>query len=287
VSETGTPRTLLIERVLRHPWIAPLVVLGLVVVLLFRLDAQQRDALDSARRDAAANAERRGSALADEIGNAINERIGALRATRIREAVADSTILAAVDSAARDISGVSAVSFIFADGTILRGSNALLGSAGADIGRGSILGDPYVRSQETQRSAASGLVELPAGRRIFVFDPVVSSDSTEVVSTVVGELDPGAILRSALIALTNRDQAGFDVDFQYMLFAHGGAQITTVQSPPGWLSIDHPIRVADTEWVLRFAYEPVDDRTYATIRLLVGTTGTLLGLALAERMGVP
>jgi PAS domain S-box-containing protein len=271
---------------LRHPWIVPFFVIAAVATLLVVLDDQQRAGLESARREAAATAERRGSAIADEIGNAVSSRIGALRTAKVRfaqvqEAIPEPEFLAAVDSATRDMSGLTAISFVHPDGVIQAGSGSYLGRVGADLVRDSAVANAYGRAVSGMRIASTGLLELPLGRRIFIFDPVVTADSSDVLAVVVAELDPGAVLRAAISELGARDAPSLEVAGQYMLYAPGGVPITTVRPPPEWPTIERPIRVADTEWILRYAYEPVDVRTAGAIRLLVGGTGLILGLALA------
>lgn len=271
---------------LRHAWVAPVAVLGIVVLLLIRLDGEQRGDLAAAQRDAAADAERLASDLADEIGNVVSSRVGALRTAKVRftqvqDSISEAAFFEAVDSATRDLSGLSAISVVNPDTTVRAGNGAYLGRRGLDIEADTIVRNPYLRSTLTMRPAATGLLDLPIGRRIFLFDPVVNADSSGVLAVIVGEIDPGAILRSAIAASEDADA---DEPFRsglYALFAPPGTAITTVPLPPGWPTIDHPVRVADTEWTLRFAYEPVDERGFQATRFAIWIAGLGIGLTFA------
>ncbi|MEX2570315.1 MAG: ATP-binding protein [Gemmatimonadota bacterium] len=271
---------------LRHSWVAPLVVIVLMFALLMRLDEQQRQELETARRDAAAEAERGASNLADEIGNTVSSRVGALRTAKVRfsevtDSISEAAYFAAIDSATRDMSGLAAISLAQSVTEIQQGSGAYLGRIGLELSADTVVRNPYLRSISTLRTAASVLIELPVGRRVFVFDPVVSSDSSEVRAVVVGELDPGAILRSALATTGGRDQDAEPSSGLYAVYAPPGQAITTVPLPPGWPTIDVPVRVADTDWTLRFAYEPIDEGVFQATRLAIWVAGLGVGLALA------
>src|SRR5690606_7622309 len=129
--------------------------------------------------------------------------------------------------------------------------------------------------------AASGVLDLPIGRRVLIFDPVLSADSGEVIAIIAGELDPGAILREATGRRPIRDEGSERLPDWYSLTGPNGVQITNQHLPAGWLTITQPVRVADTDWLLRFAYEPVDQGEFQATRLAIWITGTALGLALA------
>lgn len=284
-NEPTRDRNLVMRWMLRHNWAAPLVVVTLVFVLLLRLDEQQQSELETTRREAATHAERRASALADEIGNTVATRIGALRTakirfTQVRDSISEASFFAAIDSATRDMSGLSSISLVYPDGSIQSGTGAYIGRSGLSLESDTVVATPYRRAVATMRYTATGLLDLPVGRRVFVFDPIVTSDSTAVLAVVVGELDPGAILRTA--SALRRDAEGDEtVSGLYALFAPAGQAITTVPLPPGWPAIEHPVRVADTDWILRFAYEPVDESMTQTLRWAIWLTGTVVGLALA------
>jgi PAS domain S-box-containing protein len=286
VDETGRDRNPVMSWLLRHNWAAPLIVLLLTFMLLLRLDDQQRGELRTAQREAAAAAERRAAGLADEIGNTVSSRVGALRAadvrfTQIGDSVSEAAFFAAIDSATRDLSGLSAISLVQPTGEVQQGAGAYLGRPGLDLQTDTVVRNPYMRSIATMRAAASGLVDLPVGRRVFVFDPVVNGDSTEVQAVIVGEMDPGAILRASLTSFEDRPQADPLASGLYALYVPPGLAITTVPLPSGWPATDVPVRVADTDWILRFAYEPTEEGVYQATRLAIWLAGLVIGMALA------
>src|SRR5690606_37861007 len=57
--------------------------------------------------------------------------------------------------------------------------------------------------------------------------------------------------------------------------------LTTQPFSGAWPAIDRPVRVADTEWTVRFAYEPVDENSVRATRYGAGIGGSILALALA------
>jgi PAS domain S-box-containing protein len=266
---------------LRREWVAPLAVLALVFALLVRLDQQQRAELHSARKDVALEAERRASDLSDVIGNTVSARIGALRTaklqlTQVSDSISERTFFMALDSVTRDLTGLTAISVVRPDGTIQLGSGGQIGSRGVDLGRDTVVSAPYLRAIATKQATASGVVELPAGRRVFVFDPVVSADSASVKAVVVGELEPSSVLRAAL-ASRGSEPAGL-----FAVYASNGVPINTSgRFPPGWPTLKQPIPVADTRWQLLWAYQPVQTDGFNAIRVLIWVTGIATGLALA------
>jgi PAS domain S-box-containing protein len=275
-------RSWLLRSLLRREWLAPLVVLGLVLVLLVRLDHQQSRELESERREAAAQAERRASRLADLLGNTVSVRIGSLKSaqlqlTRINDPQSERDFFAVLDSITRDLPGLTAMSLVQADGSIQQGSGAMIGRAGLDPETDSIVRNPYLRAITSMRTTATGVIERPSGRRVIIFDPVVSGDSSRVLAVIVGELDPSSVLRAAVTANPeDPSTAGL-----YALYGPNGVQITNVGLPAGWPFVPAPVQVADTEWQLRFAYEPLDTRGVNTTRVALWFTGVSLGAALA------
>ncbi len=272
----------LLRSLVRREWLAPLVVLALVLLLLVRLDHQQNREIESERREAAALAERRAARLADLLGNTVSVRIGSLKSaqlqlTRVNDPLSERTFFAVLDSITRDLPGLTAMSLVQADGSIQQGSGAIIGRAGLDLEADSVVRNPYLRSITSMRTTATGVVERPSGRRVIIFDPVVSSDSLRVLAVIVGELDPSGVLRAAVTS--NPDDpstAGL-----YALFGPNGVQITNVALPAGWPFVPAPVQVADTEWEVRFAYEPLETRGVNTTRVALWFTGISLGLALA------
>jgi PAS domain S-box-containing protein len=264
--------------------VAPLVVFGLVFALLMRLDREQTTNLVSARTEAASQAERVASRLADEVGNVVSSRIGTLQSaklqlTQVSDSISERSFFAALDSITRDLTGLQAISVVQPDGTIQQGSGALIGRSGFDITRDTVVSNAYNRALRTRSTSATGVIERAIGRRVFIFDPVISSDSARIQAIVVGELDPSGILRVALTSLQENVFTGL-----FALYGPNGTAITTTtraQLPEGWPQVRHEVSVGDTDWTMLFAFEPVDERGFNAIRLAIWVAGLGLALALA------
>lgn len=266
----------------KRPWVAPLLILLPVLAGLLVLDRLQTREMEADEREARSRTERRASQLADEIGNTIANRIGALRTrkmqfTQMSDSVSAQTFSAAVDSVTRDLTGLTSISVITPDGRIQRGTDASIGRRGLEIPGDTVVTQPYRRALHTGRPAATGVFDHPLGRRVIVFDPVLNSDSTRVQAVLVGELDPGAILRTAYASVPDSIRAGF-----FSLQGPVGIPITAVPVPPGWRTIEHPLRVADTDWRVRYAYEPVDPGFLPARRITTWVAGIVVGIALAS-----
>lgn len=267
---------------LRRGWVIPPLILLLVVALLWGVDRQQATEIASAQREAASRAEARASILTDELGNAISRRIGALQAqklqfTQVRDSVSQTTFSAAVDSVVKDLGGLISISVIGEDGALQRGSDASIGRRGMDVLRDTLVRNPYLRALNTRRATSTGVLEHFAGRRVLIFDPVLTADSSQVSAVLVAELDPGGILGSALSS-----EAGDSLrNDPYALFGPRGIAITRVPTPPGWPTIERPLRVADTEWTVRFAYKPVEIGAFRMARVATWVVGLVVGVALA------
>jgi PAS domain S-box-containing protein len=268
---------------LQREWVAPLIVLGLVFALLLRLDEQQRTELTAARQDAAMSAREYAARLADAIGNAVSTRIGALRTaslqlTQVSDSISERTFFAALDSATRDLGGLTAISVVRASGDLRQGSGALVGrQRGLDLRTDSVVRNPYQRAIVMKRVTATGVLETPVGRRVFVFDPVLSADSSMVQAVVVGELEPNAVVRSAL-SPAQQEELSSGI---YAVYGPNGVPITTVQFPRGWETIQQDVLVADTPWHLRWAYPPVNERIFGVRRFAIWATGIIVGVAFA------
>ncbi|HJR63064.1 MAG TPA: ATP-binding protein [Gemmatimonadaceae bacterium] len=262
-------------------WVIPLLmVLGFLGLVGF-LDRLVVRELEAKKREVQARAQTRAGALGDQIGNTVSNRIGAMRTaklqfTPVHDSLSERAFLAAADSATKDLVGLSAISVIYADSSVVRGSGAAIGGRGLSVFADSALVDAHRRALALRKPAATGVLETALGRRVIVFDPVWSSeDSMQAAGVIAGELDPGAILRAAQAELQSDSLAG---GF-YVLFGPGGTMITNVGLPPAWRVVHHPIRVADTEWSLRMAYEPVDPAMYRAFRIALWLTGISIGLA--------
>jgi PAS domain S-box-containing protein len=266
---------------LRRAWVAPISVLVVAFALLLRLDQQQREGLEAKRNDASAEAERRASELSDIIESTISSRMGVLRSAavqfaQVHDSVAERSYLVALDSVTRRLPGLSAVSLAGRDGSIRQGSGGLVGSRGVELTRDSVVKGPFDRAVALKRTTASGVVDMPMGRRVFVFEPMVSADGASVEAVVVGELDPSSLLRAALAS--RRDEAsGF-----FAMYGPNLVPITTTSRlPRNWPTIVQPIPVADTNWSMYWAYEQPAEGGFNAIRLLIWVTGLATGLALA------
>ncbi len=271
---------------LRHSIAAPLLVLLLVIVILVRLDDQQHREADAIAEAASIDAERRASGLADELGNVISTRIGALQAAKVqlpegRDSAAFAGFLAALDSTSRNLGGLTSISYVSDDGVLRRGAGALIGAVGLRLETDTVVRGPYMRAMSTMRPAASGIVDLPMGRRVIIFDPVVSSDGADVRGVVVGELDPGALVRAATDAREERQPDLQEGTEWFAITAPPGVAITPIPLPTNWPTVDRDIRVGDIDWTLRFAYPPIDQQAFNTTRLAIWVAGLVLGLALA------
>ncbi|MBI4409483.1 MAG: GAF domain-containing protein, partial [Gemmatimonadetes bacterium] len=264
----------------KRAWLVPLGAAALVVAITMTFDREQREALRAAKREAAAGAERRASVLADALGNSLSTRIGALTAAKLRftaveDSVSERTFAAALDSVTSQFTGLIAVSVVYASGRISRGGDALVGRAGTDLILDSAVAVPYGRARANGAPAATGVLDLPGGRRFIVFDPVVRGDS--VVGVLAAELDPAAVLRAALASIATDTLRGAF----YALYGPDDVRITSVPAPADWPTVERPIRVADTEWRIRLAYQPVNERVYRVERLATWAIGLVIALALA------
>ena len=152
---------------LRHEWAAPLGVLAVVMLLLARLDEQQRSDLRNARAAAESEAQHRASRVGGEISNVISARVGALSTaklnlTQVSDSVSEHTFFAALDSATRDAIGLSAISLVGPNGELRRGSTALVGSGGLDLTSDSVVADPFQRAPQHGRVVPVDLDPLVA-----------------------------------------------------------------------------------------------------------------------------
>ncbi len=282
MTETPRNQTGILDWILRREWLAPLLVLVLMFGLLFVLDRQQRREMQGVQREASAQAELRAARIADEIGNTISSRVGALgtlklRLTSVSDSISEETFFAAVDSATKDLAGLNAMSVIRpATGEIQQGPGALIGRQGLSLETDSVVRNPYVRAIGSHQTTATGVLDLPAGRRVIIFDPVMNADSTQTVAVLVGEIDPGGIIRAALATPEGEMSTGL-----FAVYGPKGTPITPVVLPRGWPTVPHAIRVADTEWRVEYSYEPADNRVFNATRVATWITGIAVAVALA------
>jgi PAS domain S-box-containing protein len=272
-----------LSRVWEREWVLPLLVMAITVFVLVAMDRQQSREAEALQREASAEAERMAASLADEIGNTLANRVGALNAaklqfTEVRDSISEELFAAAVDSATQDLAGLTAISVVYPDGRIQRGSGAVIGRPGATLDREGTVAEAYRRALATGEITATGVVEVFLGRRVLVFEPLRGTAPREVAAVLAAELDPGAVLRASLQRIdTERLHGAF-----YSLHGPDDVPITAVRAPPGWPTTEHPVPLADTEWTVRFAYPPVSERLSTLGRLSQWIAGLAIGLGLAS-----
>ncbi|HEY8485659.1 MAG TPA: ATP-binding protein [Longimicrobiales bacterium] len=264
----------------RHGWLVPLVAFLVGLGGLLLLDRQRARELERARRDAALEAERRAERVAEEIGKVVSERIGALTAAKLRfasvgESVGAEEFYAALDSATAHLEGLAAISVIYPSGEVRRGAGAGFGLPGFGLAEDSVLAQAYRRALASGQASATGVLELPPGRRVVVFEPVVHGGGVGAV--VAAELEPRGILRVAL------DAARVDtVRLPFFAFVGpGGVHIAGVPMPADWPVAESEVRVADTEWMVRLAYPGVGGGAYRVERVALWASGLVLLTALS------
>ena len=262
-------------------WLYPVLAVILVVVIVAFLDRQVRRDYDATQRQAETEARQRGAVLGDRIGNTISDRIGVMRAaklqfTPVRDSSANTLFLAVADSATRDLTGLAAISLIYEDTNLVRSPGAILGGRNAELQQADIV-DAYRRAISTRRTTATPIIETRSTRRVLVFEPVWSSVDTMVAAAVIaGEIDPIAVYRAAI-----EDSLGDSVRTPAAVYDARGAQVNTTALPRNWLTIDHAVRVADTEWMVRIPYEPVSASGYQATRAAIWITGISIAVAVA------
>jgi PAS domain S-box-containing protein len=266
----------------RNDWLWPLLALTAVLLVLLVLDRQQVREMEADRREASSRAERSAALLGDQVGNVLANRLGSLRTVKLQftvvgDSISDLAFLGAADSVTREAVGLAAISVILPDSTVQRGQGAGLGTRGAQPFRDTAVTAAYGRAAATHQVAATSVLDLVVGRRVMVFDPVAAADGAASPAVVVGELDPNAILRVA------REQITADTlrDAFFSMSGPRGEPITVVPLPGGWQQADYPVRLADTEWRVQFAYLPPDVGAYNARRLVLWVVGLAAGLLFA------
>jgi PAS domain S-box-containing protein len=267
----------------KYGWVVPVVIFLLVLAAVLYVDGERVRREAAARQEVANVAERRAGLLADELGNAVARHIGALTAAKLRftpvdDAVSDGTFAAAMDTVISQLGGITAISVIEPElGLLERGTAAALGRYGLDPFTDSLVANPLRRALETGQPTATGVLDLPIGRRVIVFDPVVRGDGAEVIGVLAGELEPAQVLRVALTAAPADSLRGVF----YSLHGPQGDRITSVPAPPDWPIVERPVRVADTEWLIRLAYAPLGTSQFRAERLVLWALGLTFGLLIS------
>ncbi|HUF13635.1 MAG TPA: ATP-binding protein [Longimicrobiales bacterium] len=269
-------------RVARWGWVLPAAALVLLLAGTFYLDRQNARQLELARGEAGAAAQREAASLAEELAAQVGSRIGALAAAKLQfTAVEDSmsrrAFAAAVDSVISRVSGLSGITVIYPDSAGNSPPDALRrGRYDAFAAEG--VSETYKKAIATRRPAATRIIDTPAGRRFLVFDPVTAEDTLRIRAVLVAEMEPNGILRAALERAQETESLGPSF---YDIYDERGRRITAVPAPPGWPRVERQVRIADTEWLLVVAHQPVSARPYEVIRTAIWITGIVLSLAFA------
>jgi PAS domain S-box-containing protein len=268
----------------RWGWVLALAALVVLLGTTYYLDLQNRHAREAARREAASAAEREASMLAEGLATEVAQRVGALTAAKLQftqEELSEALLMAAVDSVIVGLPGLAAVSVIFPDSTLTRSRAALLGRMWQEPLKVPEVAEAFDRSVATGRPAATSILELLGQRRFVVFDPVMEADTAglpAIRAVLAAELEPLALMRSALA----QERPGTGPSF-YDVYDPIGTRITTVPAPQGWPRVLRPITVADTEWTLAVAHQPVSEQPFQMVSAAIRLSGLLLaaGFSLA------
>ena len=260
--------------------LVPLAVFITVLGGVYVIDRQQSNEPLSQQRQAEDQATRQATLIASQIQLALDERISAgtaeaLRFTPVEDSISQRTLTAALDTVTARFAGLSSISAIFPDGTIVLGSNALLGTAGTQLDVDTIVGNPYRRVQTTRQITASGVARFGPMQRVFVFNPVMRADS-QVIGYLVSEIDPQSVVSAAQTAAQDSITGTL-----WTVLGPSGEPITAVSTPQNWRTVDRTVPVGDSHWTVRFAYQPVDLRLFRTQRIATWVIGIVVALALA------
>jgi PAS domain S-box-containing protein len=272
----------------RYADLFPIAVFIIAIGFVFVLDREWSGRAERRLGEAEQWAERRLGVLADELGNAVSARMGSLEGAKSSfiaaydadaNTVAEATIIAALDSTTTRLQGLTSISVIHPE------DESLLRAPGTGLGRlitlqDTVLRHAYLRALGNRRPAASNVVDYGFGRRVFVFDPIISSDSLLIVGVIAAELDPGTIYRVASTTIAF-DSIG-DGASHHALFGPDSVRLSTPQFvPTDWTRIERHVRVADTSWRVELAYQPPDLGIYRAERVALWVTGLALALAFA------
>lgn len=283
VSPPQTPRSGAFNWIVgKYGDLVPLLAFLAVVTFVYFYDREKSGELDEDRRERHAIVERRAAFIADQLGNAISQRIGAmatgeLQFTPVEDSVSQRTLTAALDTVTRRYTGLSAMSAVYPSGRISRGSNALLGTGSMQIEADTALRRAFTRAQSTELPAATGVISAGGARRVVVFDPVVRNN--RVIGYLAAELEPGLIYRAVVGQQEVADSLAIEGGFSHAVYGPNDVLISTpLAAGEGWLTLDRVVKVLDTEWRVRAAYQPVDVRYYRTARMMRWGIGLLLAL---------
>jgi signal transduction histidine kinase len=270
----------------RRGWILPWLVFLLVVSTTAVLDNQLRHEQDARRVTAESSAQAQVSVLAESIGRLVSERMGALAIPKLRLAVGPDSISrqafsASVDSVIREMSGLVAISSVSPDGRVTPSRDALLGRPGLDPAVDSLVRVPFLAALEGDTTTATRVIERVAGPRVIVFEPLVPPDGGAPVALLAAEIDPLTLYRVGLNSLPDTLRGG-----RYTLLGPDSVQISSLGTPPGWSTVDRPIRIADKAWTARLSYPPLDRTGAAGVRVAMWVAGLATAGALAAILTV-
>jgi PAS domain S-box-containing protein len=266
----------------RWGWLLALAALVLLLGATYYLDLQNRNAREAARREAAAAAEREASTLAEGIATEVARRVGALAAaklqfTQVEDRLSEGLLMAAVDSVIVGLPGLAAVNVIYLDSMLTGSRSALLGRMWAEPLTVPEVGAAFTRAIQAGRPAATPVLDLLGQRRLVVFDAVFVTDTAgvqQVEAVLAAELEPLGLLRSALA----HERPGLGPAF-YDIYDPVGTRLTTVPAPQGWPRVVRTISVADTEWTLAVAHQPVAEQPFQAVSAAIRVSGVLLALS--------
>ena len=264
------------------PLLAFLTVIGGVYVY----DREKSNEDESVRRERAAVASGRAAFLADQLGNAINMRLGAMSTgeltfSAVEDSVSRRTLAAALDTITRSYPGLTAISTVYPNGTIVRGSDALLGTPGLDPQKDTIVGNAFRRAQRTKQRAATASITHERGRRIVIFNPIIRNG--ELIGYLAAEMDPvaiyNAVVRSPEVSDSLAKPGLATYHAVYGATNHPIAQQAGMQRD--WPTVSRNVDVADTKWRVVLAYTPVEAREFRTLRIARWVIGIVIALSLA------
>ena len=270
----------------RYADFSPLAVFIVFVGFVFVLDHEWGGRAERRIEEAQQVAENRVRAVSDVLGNEISARIGSVEAAKSSYITAglpgagpaaQAQVVATLDSTTARMEGLTSMVIIDPE------TETMLRAPGSGLGRMIGLDEEalrlaYLRALANRRRAASDVVDYGFGRRVFVFDPLLSSDSSEVLAVIAAELDPQWIYRIAMQTV-DLDTIGAGAGNHMLLGPDSVALTTAQQVPPDWNTVSRDVRVADTSWRVQLAYPPPDLRGYRAERVALWVAGLALALA--------
>jgi PAS domain S-box-containing protein len=272
----------------RYADLFPVAVFVVALGFVFVLDREWGGRAERRLADAQQQAERRLGVLVNQLGNEVSARLGALETAKSAfittaeprpGSPAEAPLIAALDSTTTRLQGLISITIIHPD------TEELLRAPGTGLGRLTTLQDTalrvaYVRALGTRLRTASSVVDWGMGRRVFIFDPILSSDSTRVTGVLAAELDPGQIYRVATYSL-NLDTISSGAS-THALFGPDGGPLSTVQPVPSdWTRLRNSVPVADSFWFVELAYQPPDLRAIRAERIALWVAGLVIAVAFA------